>query len=370
MNLKAKLLRRIRTLGPMSIAEFMTSALYDPEDGYYARRPNIGPAGDFVTAPEVSQMFGELLGLWAAETWRCLGSPPRITLLELGPGRGALMADALRAGRAAHGFLEAARIVLLEASAPLRAIQEERLAGSGAVWIRALDEVPDGAPLLVIANEFLDCLPIRQFVRAAEGWRERVVCEGPEDGLAFGLAPMSPLLVPEALRAAPVGAVAESAQAQAGVVADLAGRIVEAGGAALFLDYGRDRPETGDTLQALRAHARKHPLEDPGEADLTAHVDFPACVAAARVQGAIPAPILSQGAFLLNLGLDLRARALLASRPEAADTILRQRRRLAHPEEMGSLFKAFCLHSKGLEPPGFEDLAPAFAALDDPSPAL
>jgi SAM-dependent MidA family methyltransferase len=355
----------------MNVAEFMTFALHDPAGGYYAQRPRIGAGGDFITAPEVSQMFGELIGLWVVETWRRMGSPEAIALVELGPGRGLLMRDILRASSADAAFRRARQVHLLESSPPLRALQAQELAPDTPRWITELEELPEGLPLIVVANEFLDCFPIRQFVRREEGWSERVICENPHGELAFGVTPTTSLLIPEALRDAPLGAVVETADAQARVAADVAGRIARGvGGAALFIDYGRDAFELGDTLQALRDHQSVDPLADPGFADVTAHVDFLGCARAGTKEGALAAPIVSQGAFLVNLGLDFRTAALVRHRPDLQETIERQRRRLAHPDMMGRLFKVLCLHAKGLEPPGFETARPPMGDLDAAGAAL
>jgi len=349
MSLARRLSELIAAGGPMSVAQFMTICLHDPEGGYYATRPALGEDGDFLTAPLVSQMFGELIGVWAVAAWRCLGEPSPVRLVEMGPGDGTLMSDLLRAARRAPGFLEAAEVWLVETSAPLRAKQAERL-GEVVQWAGRLEDVPGGAPLLLVANELLDCLPARQFVRTAVGWAEQVIGLDVEGRLAFGLAstPANTLL-PDA----PTGAVYEQSAAQAALGAALGARVAADGGAALLIDYGRAEPGFGDTLQALRRHEKVDPLACPGEADLTIHADFPAVMAAARAEGAQTA-LLSQAQFLGAMGVGPRAEALLRAAPERSASLGRQLHRLVGADEMGQLFKVACIHSPGWAPPPFE----------------
>jgi SAM-dependent MidA family methyltransferase len=348
MSLKARLQAEIAADGPISVADYMTRCLHDPLDGYYATRPALGERGDFITAPLVSQMFGELIGLWLIEGWRGLGAPPRVILAEAGPGDGTLMSDLLRAARLAPAFLAAAELWLIETSAPLRTLQAERLAKAEPRWVTTLSELPSDAPLLLVANELLDCLPARQFQRTAEGWGERVV--GLDDGgeLAFGLRPFAALACE-----APVGAVVERSPAQEAFAAELAGRLVVQGGVALLIDYGRAAPGAGDTLQALAGHQKVDPLATPGAADLTVHADFPAVLAAARDAGA-QAALLTQGELLHRLGIETRAAALARAAPDRAQTIGRQYERLTSPDQMGELFKAAAIWT-GPAPPAFED---------------
>ena len=353
MSLKTRLEAEIAATGPIDVAAFMTRCLFDPRDGYYATRPALGERGDFLTAPLVSQMFGELIGLWLVETWRGFGAPRRFVLAEAGPGDGTLMADALRAARLDPAFLQAAELWLIEASTPLRAAQGARLAGAGARWAGALAELPDDAPLLLVANELLDCLPARQFQRTLGGWAERMVGLDARGELAFGLRPAALADAPDD---APAGAVVERSPAQEAFAAELAGRLVTQGGAALLVDYGRDAPGPGDTLQALQGHRRVCPLAAPGEADLTVHADFPAVLAAARAAGAA-AGLLSQGEFLRRLGIETRAAALQRARPDRAEVIARQLQRLTAPAQMGALFKAAAIWTGPAPPPAFEDAA-------------
>jgi len=347
-SLRDRLAAEIAQTGPLTIAQYMTACLHDPQHGYYATRPALGPAGDFVTAPLVSQMFGELIGVWAASAWRLMDEPAQVRLVEMGPGDGTLMSDLLRAARALPGFLEAADIWLVETSGPLEALQAERL-GQAVRWARTLDEVPGGAPLLLVANELLDCLPARQFVRMATGWAEQVVAVGADGGLQFARVP-APVQLPDARE----GVVLERSGAQEALGAALGQRLVRDGGAALLIDYGHDQPGFGDTLQALRRHEKVDPLACPGEADLTVHADFPAVMAAAEREGAAAA-ILTQAQFLARMGIGERAEALVAAHPDKTGVIGRQLHRLVGGDQMGDLFKACCLHAPDWIPPAFEE---------------
>ena len=348
MSLRDRLAAQITQTGPLTLAQYMSACLHDPQFGYYATRPALGADGDFITAPLISQMFGELIGVWAISAWQAMGAPARFVLAEMGPGDGTLMSDILRAGRLAPAFLTAADIWLVETSGPLAAVQRERL-DDAATWTTSLDEVPDGAPLLLIANELLDCLPVRQFLRTATGWAEQVVGLGKDGALQFGLVPAG-VALPDARE----GAVLEQSAPQVALGAALGARLVGDGGAALLIDYGRAVSGFGDTLQALRRHEKVDPLACPGEADLTVHADFPAVMAAAEAAGA-RAAILTQGAFLGRLGVGERAEALMRARPDKASVIGRQLNRLVGGDQMGELFKACCLYSPGWTPPAFED---------------
>jgi len=361
MGLEQRLKRQIAVEGPITVAAYMAACLHDPQDGYYAARPRLGAEGDFITAPLISQMFGELIGLWAGEMWDRMGRPPEVRLVELGPGDGTLMRDALRALKHVPGFVEAADLWLVEPSGPLRMRQAAQLAGVEVRWADRLDEVPGSAPLLLIANEVLDCLPARQFVRTETDWAERRVGLDTGGELTFGLAPAPSGFEPPPFAAtAPVGAVLELSSAQTALVEEIAMRVVEDGGAALLIDYGRDTPSFGDTLQALTAHTKVSPLAAPGQVDLTVHADFPAVTAAATLAGARATPILSQADFLRALGIDQRAVALMAAaeargRADQAEVIARQHARLMDSDQMGTLFKAMAIHQKGLVVAGFED---------------
>jgi SAM-dependent MidA family methyltransferase len=354
MGLRERLGELIAASGPISVAQYMTACLHDPDFGYYATRPALGADGDFITAPLISQMFGELIGVWAAASWRLMDQPQTFRLIEMGPGDGTLMSDILKTVRHAEGFLDAADVWLVETSPPLRALQAERLGpnlGESVRWASDLMQVPGDAPILLVANELLDCLPARQFVRTAIGWSEQVVGLDSDGELAFGLRPTpATSLLPEA---AP-GQVFEQSPAQAALGAELGRRIAVDGGAALLIDYGRAEPGFGDTLQALSRHEKVDPLDAPGEADLTVHADFPAVMAAARAEGA-EAAILTQAAFLARLGIGVRAEALVRAAPQKSAAIGRQLNRLIAGDEMGDLFKVCAIHSPGWTPPAFED---------------
>ena len=349
-GLKDRLIAQIHLSGPMTVAQYMSACLHDPDHGYYSTRPALGVTGDFITAPLVSQMFGELIGLWAVETWLQLGSPEHLRLVEIGPGDGTLMADVLRAAGLSEAFGAAAEPWLVETSAPLVSVQKQKLGGRGQ-WAASLDAVPAGAPIILIANELLDCLPARQFVRMSGGWAERMVGLDADGSLTFVLTgtPMD-----RALPQAEEGAIFELCPGQEALGRQIGARLATDGGAALLIDYGRDGPDFSDTLQALSQHRKQSPLENPGEADLTVHVDFPAVAQAARSSGSASAPILTQGEFLTRLGIGARAERLIRSHPDRADQIGRQLQRLTDPAEMGTLFKVLCLHEPGLQPPGFE----------------
>lgn len=350
MGLRERLARQIRESGPITVAQYMTACLHDPGFGYYATRPALGEAGDFVTAPLVSQMFGELIGVWAASAWALMGEPAPVRLVEMGPGDGTLMSDILRAARHAPGFLDAADLWLVETSEPLRAAQRGKL-GDQVSWAASLAEVPAGAPLIFVANELLDCVPARQFLRTSIGWAERLVGLDAAGDLVFVASP-TPAgdLLPEA----PVGSVYEQSAAQAALGAEIGARLVRDGGAALLIDYGAAEPGFGDTLQALSRHRKVDPLDEPGAADLTVHADFPAVMAAAEQEGA-DAAILTQAEFLARMGIGARAEALVRGRPDKSPMIGRQITRLLASDEMGELFKACCLMAPGFAAPAFED---------------
>ncbi|MEO3472280.1 SAM-dependent methyltransferase [Roseomonas sp. CAU 1739] len=316
---------------------------------YYAARDPFGAAGDFTTAPEITQAFGECLGLWAAVAWDAMARPDPVLLVELGPGRGTLMADALRAvAEMVPAFRAALRVHLVETSPRLREAQAARLAPAEAAWHDGIAALPPG-PAIVIGNEFLDALPIRQFIRRSDAWMERFVHAG-----AFVEHPAvdAPLL-PDAAEDGAIQEVNEPARALA---ATLAARLGAQGGAALFLDYGPAEPGFGDSLQAMAAHGVADPLGAAGGADLTAHVDFAALAAAARAAGAAVQGPVPQGVFLARLGLHARSAMLARLDPRGAGRHLSAAQRLTAPEHMGRLFKAICLCHPALPTlPGFED---------------
>ncbi|MGE0668436.1 MAG: class I SAM-dependent methyltransferase [Sphingomonadales bacterium] len=346
--LSAMLLERIRKNGPLTVADYMQAALTDPDHGYYTTRDPLGAGGDFTTAPEISQIFGELIGLWIADCWDAMGRPRRLKIVELGPGRGTLMADVLRTLKVAPAMLPDPW--LIEASPVLRDIQRRRVE---AQWAHSLDGVPPG-PMVLIANEFLDALPIRQFSRAGDFWRERLIgdCGGT---LAWTLGePVSrrEAGLPDALDAAEEGDMAETSPAAQSLVRAVAERLVEGGGAALFIDYGTVASRNGDSLQAVSGHGYQDPLAAPGEADITAHVDFAALAGAARAAGAAVHGPVPQFQFLEALGVFVRAQVLKrGATPAQSRDIDLAVHRLTAPDQMGSLFKAMALTDPGMPPP-------------------
>jgi SAM-dependent MidA family methyltransferase len=338
-----RLKRLIAANGPINVADYMAACLFDPQAGYYTTREPFGVAGDFTTAPEISQMFGELVGVWALSAWRAIGSPSRFSLAEIGPGRGTLMRDMVRTlAQLDRDLLPGADLALIEASPRLADIQRRTLADSPArpQWLADVSHLP-GQPLLIVGNELFDALPVRQFVRTAHGWRERMVGldDAGEFAFAAGAAALDPALLPADAASAPEGAIFEHAPARTALMEKIAARIAAQGGAALFIDYGHAATAIGDTLQAVRRHAYDHVLAHPGEADLTSHVDFDALAAAARAHG-LETRLMTQGEFLLGLGLLQRAGALGAEADEATRERLRgEVQRLAGPDAMGTLFK-------------------------------
>ena len=357
--------RRIATGGPLSLAEYMAAALGDPEHGYYRRADPLGADplgadGDFITAPEISQMFGELIGAWLAVGWQQMGAPETVRLVELGPGRGTLAADALRAIQLVPEFGAAIRLHLVETSPVFRARQTAALAqiplAAPPEWHDRFDQIPDG-PLLLVANEFFDALPIRQFERAATGWHERLIAMGEGGGFAWTLAAEATPeeAIPAAMRNAPRRAIAEICLAGETLAAEIGGRLAATGGIALIVDYGPARSAVGDSLQAVKGHRAHDVLRDPGSADITAHVDFAALAAAAKSAGARSFGPITQGAFLRRLGIDQRASALARGGSAAAE-IESARKRLIDPDQMGDLFKALAVTAPNLATPaGFED---------------
>jgi NADH dehydrogenase [ubiquinone] 1 alpha subcomplex assembly factor 7 len=337
--LQRQLVHMIRQDGPISVEQYMAMCL----GHYYGTRDPFGAAGDFTTAPEISQMFGELIGLWAADLWQRMGAPASVRLVELGPGRGTLMADMLRVSRALPGFTKALEVHLVETSPVLRARQGEALASFGKqpVWHDSIDAALEG-PVILIANEFLDALPVRQFQRANGGWHERLVGLDGEGNLAFGLQ----VAKAAEFGGAPDGTIIEKAEIAAGMVSAIAAHVAREGGAALFIDYGSMIGGTGDTLQAVKRHKSVGVFDEPGEADLTVQVDFAAMARVAAQQGAVVAGPVTQGAFLAELGLQQRADALKspasAAQAAAVDAAVA---RLTAPATtgMGELFKVMAV---------------------------
>ena len=358
--LEAEIRRIIAVDGPIPVAQFMALALGHPVHGYYAARDPFGARGDFITAPEISQMFGELIGLWAAAAWNEMGCPGRIRLVELGPGRGTLIADALRAVKVAPDFREALAVDLVETSSALRQRQQTTLAHCGVpvCWHASLAEVPEKDPLIVIANEFFDALPMHQAVRAESGWHERMVGIGDDEKLVLALHPDPilnfPAMLPANLGTAPIGAIFE--WRSDALVTDIAGRLVEHGGAALIVDYGHAGSALGETLQAVGSHSFADVLERPGEVDLSAHVDFAALGNAAMRAGARVLGPVTQRQFLRELGIETRAAMLETAAGARAAEIDAALARLteAGPRGMGELFKVLALADPKLGAlPGF-----------------
>jgi NADH dehydrogenase [ubiquinone] 1 alpha subcomplex assembly factor 7 len=345
----------IREQGPMSVADYMAAALGHPEHGYYTGHDPFGLGGDFTTAPEISQMFGELIGLWCLLTWQAMGSPERLVLAEIGPGRGTLMADLLRTAQVRPPFAAALEVVLVETSPALRNRQAQTLAGHKVAWVERVEDLPPG-PLLVVANELFDALPIRQFERQGGVWRERRVGLDPDGGFVFVTGAETDRA--DLPTAADDGAIAEIGEAGLALAGWLGRRLATTSGAALIIDYGHQSGGFGDTFQAVRRH-RYHPvLRDPGHVDLTAHVDFARLAAAAVAAGARVDGPVSQGLFLSRMGLEERARMLMqTATPEQAATLAAGARRLIDPGEMGTLFRVLALASPTL---------PKLSALDAP----
>lgn len=340
--LEGLLIRRIEANGPLRIMDYMAECLLHPEHGYYTTAEPFGAAGDFITSPEISQMFGELLGLWLAQCWLDQGAPTDFTLAEIGPGRGTLMADILRATRNVPGFHQAARICLVEASPRLRDLQAQSLGAYRVSWHAQIEDLPQ-APLYLVANEFLDALPIRQFQRNGDGWAETMVAV--VDGalrLARGSAmPLAHLA--HRLADTHEGDIVEICPALPAIIGAVSARIADHGGAALLIDYGGWH-SLGDTLQAMRDHKFVDLLDRPGQSDLTAHVDFEPVALAARASGLSAHGPVTQGDLLNRLGLPMRRDQLARGLGGAAlERHLLGANRLTAPDEMGSLFKALAL---------------------------
>jgi SAM-dependent MidA family methyltransferase len=354
LSLAARLHARIAKSGPLSVEAFMQACLSDAASGAYTSRQPIGGAGDFITAPEISQIFGELIGLWAVAVWQSMGEPRGLTVAELGPGRGALMADALRAWRGVPKVLDAVSVTLIETSRVMAEAERNTLreAPLPVRWHARLDELPDG-PLIVLANEFIDALPVQQFIRRDGAWHERLVAGDGRGGFCFTegekLTPGDQACdLPDP---APDGSILETRPAAQTLLRELARRAALAPLAALIIDYGHDETGFGDTLQAVRGHRFAAPLADPGSADLSAHVDFADLRRQASALGLQPYGPMPQGGFLLKLGLgERRNRLLQRATPAQAEAIVSGASRLVDPRQMGVLFKVLALTNAGLAP--------------------
>lgn len=342
MSLKRRIAELIAEAGPIPVSQYMALCLFDPADGYYTTREPFGTKGDFTTAPEISQMFGELVAIWLASAWQAAGAPQDAILAEIGPGRGTLMRDMLRTlNRIAPDLTR--RVAMIETSPRLADVQKQTLGETSATWHREINELPD-APLFIVGNELFDAIPIRQFVNTPQGWRERCVGLDADGGLVFVAGPgTTDAALPDAIS----GAIFEIGPARNALIQEIARRIAEHGGAGLFIDYGHLATGVGDTLQAMRAHAYVDVLATPGEADLTSHVDFAALGAAAGA-GRLETRTMTQARFLLGMGLLERAGQLGAG----GDAGLQERlggevERLAGVDEMGDLFKVLMV-GKGI----------------------
>lgn len=330
--------RLIGNTGPISLMHYMGEA----NARYYASRDPLGAGGDFVTAPEISQMFGELIGLWLADMWINAGRQEPVHYVELGPGRGTLALDALRSARR-YGLQPSIHFV--EASTALKDVQLANV--PGAHWHNDLSTIPAYGPVLVIGNEFLDALPVRQLVMTEQGWRERmVVPDGDRFVCVAGAQPMDGT-IPEARRQAAPGTIFETCPGAAATVYEVAGRLMQQGGAALFIDYGHDVLRDGSTLQAVRQHLKVDPFVQPGTADLTAHVDFATLAPIAQSRGVRWLGTVSQGRWLTSLGIEARAQALSLTAPQHAAAIEAARDRLIGEGQMGLLFKVMGLAGPG-----------------------
>lgn len=366
-NLAKRIKSYIRETGPIPVSEYMSLCLLDPTDGFYPTRDPLGSEGDFITAPEISQMFGEVLGLWVIQSWIDIGKPKRFNLAELGPGRGIMMADILRSVLLDPECISAIRVHLIEVSPALEAVQGESLADIPAHinWVKSLSDLPDD-PTIIIGNEFLDCMPIRQAVQRdpfakGEGWQERLIGLDEDGRFRFQLDP-APLsaglqaLLPEDHIDAKKDELIELCPPIFQIMEQLQSLFQSHPGRALFIDYGPEQTEFGDTLQALKRHEKIGVFDLPGESDLTARVNFSALSQAAQESDLAPSSIITQAEFLSKLGIEMRAVTLTRHKPDAKPKIIRQLHRLMDSEEMGQLFKAICISANGLSTPlGFRD---------------
>jgi SAM-dependent MidA family methyltransferase len=356
-RLKERIVDLIAALGPIPVSEYMALCLFDPKDGYYTTREPFGTAGDSVTAPEISQMFGELVAVWLYQAWQAAGRPLPVTVAEIGPGRGTLMKDMQRTfSRLDAAFAKGATFAMVETSPRLAEVQKQTLADVPSVieWHETIDTLPK-TPLIIVGNELFDAIPIRQFVRTEKGWRERMIGLDDCEALSFfaGAASVEPSLLPDDAANARQGAIVELAPARTALMATIADRIAQQGGAGLFFDYGHLRPGVGDTLQALRKHRHEDVLLSPGEADLTSHVDFASLASVAKAHG-LETHTTTQGGFLLGMGLLERAGNLGATADaKEREKITAAVERLAGPQAMGDLFKVLAVTPAGRAIPPF-----------------
>lgn len=348
------IVNRVKAHGPLTVSDYMIDCLMHPDHGYYQQETVFGADGDFITAPEVSQMFGEVIGLWLVEQWRSLGSPTSFNLVEFGPGRGTLMVDILRSSKNTPKFLRAARIFFVERSDKMRKEQKQNVPHAN--WLRDVDELYAG-PTLVVANEFFDALPIHQFQKHEGEWLERMITIDDHDALKWTLASPSAAvsMIPSTLVYKEQGSIVEICPAALRITSTIAKHLAKNRGAALFIDYGYDRSSVGDTFQAMRGHAFTDPLATPGKADLTAHVNFDLIAIAAATNGMVAHGPIAQGAFLMSLGMGERAMKLVENLDDKGqEQLLSSLKRLTAPDEMGELFRVVALIGAGQRSvPGF-----------------
>lgn len=345
-TLKQRLTAMIQASGPVSVATYMDLCLHDRQHGYYATRPGLGE--DFITAPEISQIFGELIGLWLANEWQSLGAPKQLNLVEIGPGRGTLMADALRAAHSVPGFVDAVQLHFLEPSPVLRSHLTERFADHDPIFLDHFEDIPQDTPVLVIANEWLDCLPVQQYVRVGETWHERVIGLNDENELTFGLN--TDALPPEIGR----DTAEDTLELQPGLktlAEGLSNLFAHTVGRALLIDYGPASDTPGDTLRSYQKGEQIDPLTAPGESDLTCDVDFARLKRLSEKAGCTVSGPISQSAFLLRLGAEARLNQLAKTHPDTANDLYHGIRKLTDPAEMGERFQAICISGYDLPPP-------------------
>jgi SAM-dependent MidA family methyltransferase len=359
LELKRKIVDLIKASGPIPVADFMAICLLDPRHGYYTTQQPFGAGGDFITAPEISQMFGELVGVWIYSAWKALGEPVPVTVAEIGPGRGTLFADMFRTFKSVDpSFAAEATYVLIEPSSRLETIQSATLAAAGAdaSWLDRISEMPP-QPALVVGNEVFDALPVHQYVMTRDGWRERCIGLGDDDALLFaaGAGRPDPDSLPPGADECPPGAIVELAPARTALMQEFAGFLGQHGGAGLFFDYGYRTAAIGETLQAVRDHHFDDPLARPGQADLTAHVDFASLCESAEALG-FDTQVCNQGDFLLKMGLLERAGTLgHKADDESRKRIETEVDRLAGADQMGELFKVMAVLPRGTRIQPFGD---------------
>lgn len=342
MSLLDKITRHIQHTGPMGIAEFMMLCLYDDEFGYYKNHRPIGADGDFITAPEISQMFGEMIGIWVISAYQNLGSPQKFRLIELGAGRGTLLKDVMRVLKS-QNIDDAAQIEIVESNHELRELQKSALIGFAPIWHDEFVNIPKNEiPIILIANEFLDCFPIRQFVRLESGWHEKLIGLG-DNGLEFGFGPKLAALPKNANEDDKIGTIVEDAIGIESFFATLSAIFENTSGHALFIDYGHFGDENGDSFQALYKHQKSNPLENLGQSDLTAHVNFAQVEQYAIANNFVINGLDTQRELLIALGIEARAQNLMQQNPTKAQEISNSLKRLIDQSAMGELFKAIII---------------------------